>query len=241
MTLAKWITIIAALIVSPIIGVILSSVAKKMIGRPDNPEALRNSVKPIASLIFWMCIVFGLLVVLGIIDPPAVQELKRDFVSYIPRVLAAAIILIGANVAATFAVTALVTAMARMPFEIQQKVNLIVKVTILSLAALLAAKQLGLDTDVLNLFVASILFAIAASIALLIGLGGYTVARQVAATRAIKKVVRVADKISIDNMTGVVKSIHPTHVELTDSNKDKATIFVPAASFLENNVSVIDS
>lgn len=238
MTLAKWITVAVAAIASPIIGIVISNIVKKIVGRESNPEALRLSAKPIASLFFSLCVVVGLIIILGVIKPAVVDNLVEDFVDFIPKILVALIILIGANVMSTFAVTALGTAMARMPFELQQKVNLIVKATIITMASLLAVGQIGVDTEVVNMAVGAILMTLAASVSLLIGLGGYGVARQVASTRAIKKVVRVADKIVIGDISGVVKAIQPTHVELeTEGNN---AIFVPSSLFLEKHVSVID-
>ena len=214
MTLADWIVIGAAAVLGPLIGSIVSRVIRSALGASHRPEALQKAAKPISSLAFWLGVVVALIVILGVLRPSVVDNLADDFVEFIPKALVAAIILIGANVLSTFAVTALSTATARMPLDIQQKANLVVRAVIVTFAALLAVSQIGIDTEVVNMAVAAVLFGIAASLVLLVGLGGNPVAKQVASARSLRRIIDVGDQLSAQGVSGTVEAVGPTHVAI---------------------------
>lgn len=238
MTLTDWITIGAAIVLGPLIGAMVSKVVASIVGAEHRPEALRKSAKPISSLFFWLFIVIALVVILSVFRSEVVDQLASDFVDFIPRVLVAGIILIGANVLSTFAVTALSTATARMPVDIQNKANLIVKVVIVTFAALLAVTQLGIDTEVVNMVLAAILFAIAASIVLLIGLGGFPVAKQIASARSLRRVIDEGDQIDIAGIKGEVVEVGPTHVSISSSEGLQK---IPAVQVMSGSYSLTKS
>ncbi len=231
MTLTGWITIGAAIVLGPLIGTIVSKIVSSIIGADHRPESLRKSAKPISSLFFWLCIVIALIVILSVFRPEVVDQLATDFVDFIPRVLVAGIILIGANVLSTFAVTALAPATARMPVDVQNKTNLVVKGIIVTFAALLAVSQVGIDTEVVNMVLAAVLFAIAASIVLIIGLGGFPVAKQIASARSLRRVIDAGDKISVDGMSGEVVEVGPTHISISN---DEGLQKIPATTLMGN-------
>jgi small-conductance mechanosensitive channel len=182
-------------------------------------------------------VVFGLMTGLGFVQPDALEQLPKDVVAFVPRLMVAAIIVILANVAASFATAALDRATARMPLHIQRQANLIVKGTIVALAVLLATSQLGIDTEVINMGVAAIFFGLAASFTLLVGLGGQGVAREVAASRALRRMLDVGDRVYIDDVTGTVQALHPTAIEVLDGSG--RSILVPSSHFLNHNISVL--
>ncbi|MEZ5340757.1 MAG: hypothetical protein R2706_04710 [Acidimicrobiales bacterium] len=86
---------------------------------------------------------------------------------------------------------------------------MVVKSLVMGLAVLLAVAQLGIDTSVINLGVAAIFFGVAASLTLLVGLGGRDVAEQVASTRAVRRLVHEGDQVTLSDVSGTVLSIHP--------------------------------
>ena len=139
-------------------------------------------------------------------------------------------------IVASFATAALDRATGRMPLHVQRQANLIVKGTIVTLAVLLAVSQLGIDTEVINMGVAAVFFALAASFTLLVGLGGHSVAREVAASRALRRIVNEGDRVTIDDVTGTVRALHPTAIEIVTVTED--SVLVPSSHFLSHNVSV---
>lgn len=232
----EWILAAIAVVVGIVLGVIASRVVYAIVGAKSRPEAVQNVARPVSQLALAFGVVAGLIGGLGFVQPTALDQLPKDLVAFVPKLMVAAIIIILANVLASFATAALGQATGRMPLNVQRQANLIVKGTIVALAVLLAVSQLGIDTAVINMGVAAVFFALAASFTLLVGLGGHGVAREVAASRALRRIVNEGDKVTIDDVSGTVRALHPTAVEIVTPAED--SILVPSSHFLNHNVSV---
>ncbi len=222
-----WILVCGFLIGGLLAGLLGSRVTFRALSNERRPAAVRDSAAPLSSLVLWGLVIIGMILALGIISPTALDEMPRDLVAFLPRVLSAAIIVIMANVLSAFALTALGPALARASASVQRQVARVVKSSIVAMAALLAVAQLGIDTTVVNLGVAAIFFGLAASFTLLVGLGGRGVASEVAATRALRRLVAVGDHLSTGDLSGTVVALHPTAVELQDG--DGVRMLVPSS------------
>ncbi len=240
MTTNDWIAVAIAIGGGFVVGIVLSRIVAMTLGKPSRPEPLRDAVGPLSSLAFSFGIVGGLLVALGIIQPDAVTQLRNDAVSFIPKVLTAAIIVILANVLSSFVVAGLGKALARASTTVQRQATGAARGLILVMAVLLAVGTLGVDTTVVNLGVAATFFAVAASFTLLVGLGGRTVASEVASTRAVRRLVRVGDVITIgsgtDRVTGPVVAMHPTAAEV---QVGAGSVLIPSSSLLSAKLQVV--
>jgi len=218
MSANDWIAVAAAIGAGLVVGIVLSRIVAMILGRPGRPKPVQDAARPLSSLAFSLGLVGGLLVALGIIEPDAVTQLRNDAVGFVPKILTAVIIVIMANVLSAFVVAALGTALARAPIHVQRQASSLARGLILVMAVLLAVGTLGVDTTVVNLGVAAVFFAAAASFTLLVGLGGREVAREVASTRAVRRLVRIGDVISVgdggDRVSGAVVAVHPTAVEV---------------------------
>jgi len=234
--MSDWMQVIAAIIGGLVVGLVASRVVHSLIGAPSRPEPIQRAAKPLASLALSIGLVAGLIVALGIVQPASLDRLTEDAVAFIPKLLTAAIIVIAANVLSSFATTALSSALGRFPIQTQRQAQTAVKATIVTLATLLAVGQLGVNTDVVNLGIAAVFFGIAASLTLLVGLGGNGVAREVAATRAVKRLVSQGDTLEIGDFRGVVVALHPTSVELSDGSG--GAVLVPSSRLVRETVSI---
>lgn len=234
--MSDWILVLGAVVGGLLFGLIASRIVHGVVGSPSRPEPIQQVAKPLASLAFALGIVAGLIVALGIVQPESLDQLRDDAIAFIPKVMTAAIIIIIANVLSAFADTALSQAMGRMPIQVQRQASTVVKVTIVTLATLLAVGQLGVNTDVVNLGVAAVFFGIAASLTLLVGLGGNGVAKEVAATRALKRLVKNGDTVRIGDKTGIVVAVHPTAVELSSAGGE--VMLIPSSLFVNQTISI---
>jgi hypothetical protein len=90
----------------------------------------------------------------------------------------------------------------------------IAKLVVLTGVGILAASQLGINTTIINITVAAFMFGLAATTAMLIGLGGRDVARHVSAGRVLRRLVSTGDTIEVDDIAGVVVAIHPATIEV---------------------------
>ena len=237
MTTTDWIIVAAAIVGGIVIGGIASRIVNAIIGAESRPQPVRDAAGPLASLVLWAGIVAGLITALGVVSPSALDQLPKDLIDFIPRVISAAIVVIVANVGSSFAQTAIAPALGRMPSTVQRQILSAVRITILSLAVLLSIRQLGFDTTVINLGVAAIFFGVAGALMLLVALGGREVAVEVASTRVLRRLVRPGDQISVDELSGTVVAVHPTTIEVTADTGD--TLLVPSSRFVSGTFSII--
>lgn len=232
----EWIQVAIAIAAGVVIGLVASRIVHSVVGSSSRPEPLQRSAGPLSSLVMAIGVIGGLVMALGIIQPAALDQLTNDVIAFIPKLLSAAIIVIAANVISAFASTALSGALGRLPIQTQRLAQNLVRATIVTLAVLLAVGQLGVNTDVLNLGVAAVFFGLAASLTLLIGMGGNGVAREVAATRAMRRLVKTGDTIEVGEFRGSVVAIHPTAVELSSADGDSRLI--PSSHLLQETISI---
>ena len=234
--MSSWLLAVIAIVAGVFIGLIASRIVFAIVGGPRRPPAVQSVARPLSQLALAIGVVLGLIAALGFVQPSALDQLPRDVVAFVPKLMVAAIIVILANVLASFATAALDRATGRLPLHVQRQANLVVKGTIVAMAVLLAISQLGIDTEVINMGVAAIFFGLAASFTLLVGLGGHGVAREVAASRALRRMLDIGDSVSVDGVVGTVQALHPTAVEVVDSSGHST--LVPSSSFLSHNISV---
>ncbi|MDH3679268.1 MAG: mechanosensitive ion channel family protein [Acidimicrobiia bacterium] len=236
MTTTDWIIVAAAIIGGIAVGVIASRIVIAVLGGPNRPGPIRDASPAVGSLAMSIGIVVGLIVALGVVSPDSLDQLPRDVIDFIPRLLAAAIIVIVANVLSSFAQAALAPALARMPASVQRQALSAVRITIITLAVLLAVRQLGFDTTVINLGVAAIFFGISGALMLLVALGGRAVATEVASTRVLRRLLQEGDRVELDTVQGTVVSVHPTAIEL--DTVDGRRILVPSSRFVGDTVTI---
>ena len=229
----EWVAAAIAVVAGFVIGTIASRIVLAVLGRSKR-AALQESASPLAGLALAAGVVVGLLVALGFVSPDDLDELGSDAVAFFPKLIAALIILIAGTVAASFAANAVAKAMAGTGAA-ARFAPVITKYAIIGGSAIIAAGQAGVDTAVVNIAVAAMLFGIDASLALLTGLGGRQVAGEIAAGRAWRRSLLAGDRIRSDDVggaavDGVVVEVHPTAVELDSTG---TSVFVPNSKLMD--------
>ncbi|MEZ5229088.1 MAG: mechanosensitive ion channel [Acidimicrobiales bacterium] len=237
MTGTDWIIVAGMLIGGILAGLLASRLVFRALAKDTRPPALQEAASPLSSLVLWGGVIIGMISALGVISPDALDQLPKDLIAFLPRVLSAAIIVILANVVSAFALTAIGPALARASAAVQRQVSMAVRGTIVGLAVLLAVAQLGIDTTVVNLGVAAIFFGLAASFTLLVGLGGRGIAAEVASTRTLRRMLAIGDHIQSGDLAGTVVGLHPTAIELETADGER--VLVPSSSIASERL-VID-
>lgn len=236
-----WIGAVIAIVAAVIIGSIASSLVAKLLAK-SSVQALSEAAPALAGLALSAAIIVGLLVALGFVAPDELEQLGDDAIAFLPRAISALVIVIGANVASTFAAAAVAKSLAGTGAA-ARFAPIITKFAILGGGAIVAAGQTKVDTAVINIAVAALLFGVAASLALLTGLGGRQVAGEIAAGRAWRSSLRSGDRIRAairpsspgvePIVEGVVVGVHPTAVEIDSLG---TTVFVPNSRLLDSIV-----
>ena len=236
MTLLDWILVAGFLVGGIALGNIFGRVTNRYLSGESQPQPIQDAAKPLSSLVMYGFIIAGLMAALGIVQPDALEAIPKDLVAFLPRVLSAAIIVIGANVVTSFVQAALRPMMGRSSARVQRQVNMAVKALIVGMATVLAVTQIGIDTTIINILVGAIFFGLAASMTLLVGLGGQAVAKEVASSRAVRRLVSEGDEVTVGSVTGIVIAVRPTAVELHDPTG--TVILIPSSNFVGEPLTV---
>lgn len=228
----QWISAAIAAGAGLVVGAIASRLVRNSLVNSSR-DPVRTAAGPAASLVFSTVFIVGLIVALGFVNPDSLDTIPADLVEFLPRVLAAAIVVIGGNVVAAIARSGSQRAL-RGAGAAERFGPPLVRWAVLAFAVILGAAQLGIDTTIINIASAALLFGTAATMALLIGLGGRRVAGEVAAGRAWRRTLAVGDHIRATGLPGadvdgVVIEIHPTAVEVDSGGR---TLLVPNSQLL---------
>jgi small-conductance mechanosensitive channel len=229
-----WIAAAIALAAGLIGASFVGRIVQNVLSQPRRPKALRSAAGPVSSLAFSAVLVAGLMTALGFVNRQALDDIPNDLVDFLPRLLSAGIVLILANVAAQLVSAAMEGTVARMG-SAGRNLPTIVRAVILGFGAVLAAAQLGVDTTVINITIAAILFGAALSVALLSGLGGRAVSAEVAAGRAVRRMLNPGDTVHLDGVDGTVVSVGSVAVEIATGD---GTAMVPNSRFVGEGFAV---
>ncbi len=230
----KWLWVAVAVVGGLVVGALISAVVRRLLSRDNRPDLLQRLAEPVAGLAFSLSVVAGLIVALGIVKPDSLDTLPTDVVDYLPRLLTGVIVLMVGSAVAGLAGGAVGQALARSGAAAQKAVPTVVKGSILVAAGILAADQLGIDTTIITLTVAAVLFSTGAGAAMMIGFGSREVAGQVAAARALRQMLSEGDTVTIEDRTGEVVAIHSTATELSLAGGER--VLVPNSQFLRNDI-----
>lgn len=232
----EWMSAGIAVAAALVIGAVARSVASRLLSAEQRPEPLRASADALSGFVFSTVLIIGLVVALGFVDPDSLEELPADIVAFVPKVIAAAVLLIGANIAAAFGGVAINRSLAGVAPASRQRAVGALRAVCLGAGALLAAGQLGVNTTVLNLAAAAALFGLAATFALLSGLGGRRVSSELAAGRVVRRMVSEGDHVRVGELGGIVSRIHPATLELEQA--DGSLALVPHSRLLDADTTI---
>jgi hypothetical protein len=214
----KWLIAVGVLLGAVAIGTFVSGFVRRFVAKPSNSEQLRSLSQPASSLTFSILSTVGLVVALGIVAPDALADLPKDVVAFLPKALLFVLLIVIGGAVATLVSTAVGSSVLRATGKPQHQLTRLVKSALTGVFGILAVSQLGVNTRIVDMLVAGIVFCIAVSVALLTALGGRELAGEIAAGRYLRRVLKVGDALETDrNTIGVVQSLHGASVMLTTS------------------------
>jgi MFS family permease len=226
----RWFFAIAAVAGGLILGSVAGVVVRRSLGKPSRREELQSVAKPTAVFVFWFVLAIGIVGAVAAVSPESLRDLPGDVLSYFPRILVAGFILIAGHVLSLVVATVLQTALSRASGQRSTDIARAARGAVLAAAVILALSQLGVNTTILMIAIAALLFGVSIAFALLVGLGGRDVAREIAAGRYVRRVLAVGDAVNSGEFQGVVSGVHPATLEL--ELPDSAQIHVPYTHLL---------
>jgi hypothetical protein len=212
-----WILALGAIVVGLLSGVVGAALIRRALvkGRENKPEIV-DAARATAIFVFLFFAAVGVVTAIGVSSRDTLRPIPRDLLNYSPHVLAAGMILIAGR-AIGFAVAGyLQNALSRSTPRVRTQITETARFLITAAAAVLALRQLGIDTTILNILIGAVLFGLAAGFALLVGFGGRELSRELAFGRYLSRILEPGDELVVGDVKGVVVALHPASVEVSD-------------------------
>jgi small-conductance mechanosensitive channel len=179
-------------------------------------------------LVFWLVLLFFLAAAVEALGLTEVSSTIGYATAYIPRILAAVVILFAgfwlAELARGFSVRIAASADIRQGEVLGQTV----RVLVLTLAAILAVEQLGIDSSVLVTLLVTVFAGLFGAAALAFGLGARDTVSNIIGSHYVQRNYKVGDRIRIGESEGVVIDINNTVVTL---DTDSGRLMIPGQRF----------
>jgi hypothetical protein len=210
-----WIWALGAVIVGLLSGVVGAALVRLAIlkGREDRPEAV-DAARATSIFVFLFFCAIGIVVAVGVTSPETLRPIPADLLSYSPHVLAAGLILIAGRAIALAVAGYAQGSLSRSSNRARAQIAEATRIVITAAAAVLSLRQLGIDTTILNILIGAMMFGLAAGFALLVGLGGRDLSRELAFGRYLSRLVRIGDDLQVGGVRGTVVGLHPASIEV---------------------------
>ncbi|MGH9276625.1 MAG: hypothetical protein ACRD12_00725 [Acidimicrobiales bacterium] len=209
-----WIWAAAAFVGGFVAGALLAWAARRILRAPGRRPEVQELAGPTATFLFWLAAATGIVLAVAAVEPQTIADVPADLLSYVPRVLAAGLILLAGRAIGVVCAAATGRAVARALGRPSSHVAAAVRLAVNLAALVLALSQLGLDTTVLVVLAAGVAMTFGLAFALLVGLGGTDVAREIAAGRYLRRFVAPGATVRSSELTGSVVALHPLTIEV---------------------------
>jgi small-conductance mechanosensitive channel len=185
-------------------------------------------------VLFWGIMLTGLAGALSVLGLSSLENTMDQIVNLSGRALVALVILIAGVLSAGWLAELVAREAENAGLRGHNVFRRVVFITVVAIAALLAAEQLGLETYVLILLAIVALGTIGLASALALGQGLALLSSNVAAGRYVQDGTRVGDVISVDGVEGTVEELG--YASVTVRSEDGHLYRIPNRTLLENVV-----
>ena len=213
--LNPWLFATGAVIIGLLSGLIGAALARAIIlkGRDDRVE-ITDAARAASIFVFVFFAAIGVIVAVGVTSRDSLRPFPAKLLSYSPHVLAAGLILIFGRALGhalhAYTLRSFSRTSSRLRHQLAEALRFVVTVT----SGVLSLRQLGVDTELLNIMIGAVVFALALSFALLVGLGGRELGRELAFGRYLHRFLRVGDQLEVGEVAGQIVALHPASVEV---------------------------
>ena len=188
----------------------------------------------IATVLFWGIMLTGVAGSLSVLGLSSLESTMDQIVNLSGRALVALVILIAGVMSAGWLAELVAREAERAELRGANAFRRIVFMTIIGIAALLAAAQLGLETYVVVLLAVVVLATVGLVTALAMGQGLALLSGNIAAGRYVQDGTAVGDVISVDGVEGTVEELG--YASVTVRSEDGSLYRIPNRTLLENVV-----
>jgi len=188
----------------------------------------------LGTVLFWGVMLTGLAGSLSVLGLSSLQSTMDQIVNLSGRALVALVILIAGIMSAGWLAELVAREAEQAGLRGSNAFRRVVFITIVAVAALLAAAQLGLETYVVVLLAVVVLATVGLVTALAVGQGLSLLSSNIAAGRYVQDGTEVGDVISVDGVEGTIEELG--YASITVRSEDGHLYRIPNRTLLENVV-----
>lgn len=185
-------------------------------------------------VVFWAAILTGVASALNVLGLSSLENTTSQLANFLGKSLLALVLLIAGTMAAGWLADLVASESERAGLRGSNIFRRVVFITVISVASLLAASQLGVDTSLIIALAIVILGTIGLAAALAVGQGLVLLSGNVAASRYVQDGLQEGDEISVNGVEGTVEELGYASVTIRSENGDYYKI--PNRTLLENIV-----
>jgi len=235
----RWILAIAAIAAGFALGSLLAVITRRTLGAPGRRNAIKAIAAPTGTFLFWLSIIAGLVTAIGFSSPETLRPIPSDILAWLPRVLAAGLIVLAGYAGGGALSAAIATASQRAIGHRPAGLERALRWGILATAIVLALGNIGVQTTLLHILVAGTIGTAGLTLALIAAAGARTVGSCIAAGRALRPELVVGRHLTINDIDGIITKVRPAVIHI-DQGNGKTTV-IPTASLLEGNFDIVQT
>ena len=231
----RWIWAAIAVGAGVLLGAAVAIVIRRQLSRAHRRLAAQEIAKPLSTFVFWIVFAAGVLVAVAVSSPENLETVPTELLAWLPRLAVAGLLLIGGYAVGLTIAAAVGRAVERVAGHRNRMLERTVRTVVLAGSLILALSQVGVDTTVVNLLIAGVVFATATVLAGISVVGGRQVAAHVAAGRVLQRVIEVGMQIEAGDVVGVVAELRVAHA-LVDT--DDGRLLVPYGILMDKPIRI---
>lgn len=202
-----------------------------------------NMSRILATAVKWFIYLFFIAAAVNVLQFPQVSEAINDVWLWIPNVIAFIIILVVGSLIVDFVGRWLQRELPRRGMVAGKTIGIAATGVLYAIVLAVAVTQLGIGETIMTAVITALVWGIAAAIAIGVGVGlAYglkdAIPSMIRGSTVIQPTIKTGQKITVDDVTGVVVEVGTFSVILKDPKN--RTVVIPTSSLVEKRI-VIES
>lgn len=186
----------------------------------------------VGAIVYWTVLLFFIAAAVEALGLRAVSNFVGLVTAYLPRVLAGILILLVGIWAGEFVRMLVSRTAAKADLAWGDLLARFAQVTIVLVMAIIAVGELGIESTILTVTVATFFAATFGAAAVAFGLGARSSVSNILASRYVRKAYEIGDRVRVGEFEGKIAEITDTAVML---DSDQGRVMVPAQRFNEDS------
>ncbi|MCE9684897.1 mechanosensitive ion channel [Shewanella sp. AS16] len=195
-----------------------------------------RQIRIMGKSVFWVVMLFFFAAATSSLGMDFIATWLQLLLGYLPRLLAAGIIIISGYFIGSMAGTMAMANAGPSGFRQTYRIGTVIKIVIVSIAIVVGIEQLGINIQFFTTLVLVLLSTLSAGIALAYGLGCAELVKNLVGAKQARKHFRLGECIAIAGIRGELVEISATMLIL-DTSQGRAV--VPAKLCLEAQASIV--